>query len=87
MNPFKNEPLRNRIALYGIVIAVYLISVFLAFDAGMDHQKAIGQHGNECADGTWRQPGAPGGAAECRNGYWFLVPPEVFPRDKLEPKK
>jgi hypothetical protein len=84
---FIEEPLRKKIALYGILIVVYLISVIIAFGFGMHHQKRIGPHGHECTDGTYRQPGAPGGAAVCENGFWFELAPEAFPRDKLEDEK
>jgi hypothetical protein len=84
---FIEEPLRNKIALYGILILVYIISILAAFAIGMDHQKRIGPHGNECADGVYRQPGSPGGGAVCENGFWFELAPEAFPRDKLEDKQ
>jgi hypothetical protein len=85
---FADEPLRNRIALYGILTVLFLISIFGAFSMGIDYQKEHGPHGNECPDETYRQPGGFGEprAAVCKNGYWFEIPIETFPRDKLEKK-
>jgi hypothetical protein len=70
---FGNEPLRNRIALYGILLFVFLASVIAAFGIGEEHQKRVGPRGNECTDGAYRQPGAPGGGAVCENGFWFWL--------------
>jgi hypothetical protein len=69
------------------LICIYVISILAAFDIGMDHQKRIGPHGNECTERTYGQPGAPSGAAVCENGFWFWLAPETFPRDKLEEEK
>jgi hypothetical protein len=84
---FIEERLRNRIFYCGILLFVFLVTVLTAFGIGEEHQKRVGPHGKECTDGTYRQPGAPGGAAVCTNGYWFWLAPETFPADKLEDKK
>jgi hypothetical protein len=67
---FINEPLRNKIALYGILLFVYLISILLAFDAGTIYQKEHGPPGNECKSGTYRT-----------NGFWEEMLPPSFPTE------
>ena len=87
LRTFSDQPLRNRIAIVGAIVLFVIAMLCAAFDIGMEHQKEVGPHGTECADGTYRQPGAPGGAAVCTNGFWFWLAPEAFPRDKLEDEK
>jgi hypothetical protein len=84
--PSKWEGFWKNLHLFVGIPSLIVVLLMASFALGEDHQKEIGPHGRECTDRTLRQPGTPGGAAECRNGFWFQVPPEVFPRDKLEQK-
>jgi hypothetical protein len=84
---FSEQPIETRMVIYGIMIAAYLLLVYLAFDAGMNYQKEHGAPGRECKTGTYREPGEPGGSAVCENGHWFWVAPEAVPVDNLKKQK
>jgi hypothetical protein len=76
---FSNEPLRNRIALFGILA----LACVLSFGEGVRYQKEHGPPGSECTPGKYREMKNGDTPAECVNGFWENLPPGFpWPEEK-----
>jgi hypothetical protein len=79
IGPSKWESFWKHFPIIVGIPTMMIVFLFLAFDAGVSHQKSIGPRGSECKAGTYRQPEDPGGAAICTNGFWEVMLPPCFP--------